>query len=105
MNMKLDKTYTIKKRNGKKTHLNHAFAEKIGWKRVRDEMNRTSDIQYNSVMTTRQEFITAMEKLSEYMIINFLQLDTYTQEDVRKLAVSEDFNEMVYEVLYDKYKK
>ncbi len=105
MNMQLEKRYIKRHKSSKKTHLNHAFAHKLSWKQVRDEINKTAEIKVSSIMTTRQEFIGAMEKMAEHVMKHFLLLENYTKEDITKLAVSEDFNQMVYEVLFLKYNK
>ena len=103
MNMQKNKNYTIKKRpKSKKTFLNHGFVQnKLSWRCLRDKMNETSDIKYNSVMTYRGEFISIMQKLAEYFIKNTTDLN-YTKEDIFNLAVSESFNEMIYEALDQK---
>jgi len=93
-----------KKRSRRKnsTRLVHAFADKLEWQKVHDTMNATSDIKHSSLMSTRNEFIVAMKKLAKHAIINILNLEEYSDEDVYKLAVSEDFNEMIYEALLEK---
>jgi len=103
MNLPNQTQKRIKNKNSSK--MIHSFADKLEWKKVHQIMNDTSDIQHNSIMSTRKEFITAMEKLAKHAIVNILDLKEYSKEDIYRLAVSEDFNEMIYEVLSEKNKE
>ena len=94
-----------KKRNNS---LSHKFAgtSKLGWRNLHFKMNEIDKSKNNSsIMTTRQEFIVAMEKLAKNIMIQFLGIEYPSKEQIRKLATSEDFNEMVYEALLYKEEK
>ncbi len=91
------------KRSRKKNGMNHSFCDKkLGWKKLNEAMNETSDIQYTSIMSIRGEFIDAMSKLAEHVIKEYMCLEDYDQKDIYNLATNSDFNEMIYEALRSK---
>lgn len=97
-NQKLKK---IKFKTKRSNSLSHCFVtDKLNWKKLHCKMNSIDKSKNNSsIMSTRQEFIIAMEKLAKVMIQQVLDMPNPTKEQIRKVAISEDFNEMVYEAL------